>query len=355
MGIYQRENIWWYKFKKDGKPYYESSESTAPGEAERLLRIAQGDVARGKTPMVIFNQVTFDELAEDFLADFKIQKRQEESLANASINRELSALKRMFSLAAEADPPKIDRVPKIPMLTEDNVRKGFFEPNEYQALYKELPDYLKPVLAFAYFSGWRVSEILSLKWDRVGLEQRKAWIPPGETKNKESREIYLDEDLLGKLKVLRVKRNPLCPYVFQRDGERIKRFTKAWETACREAGLWVFDEKKDRMAPTKIFHDLRRTAVKENVRAGVPTGVAMKISGHKTMSVFERYNITDDKDLRQAAEKSHLFIQTQGGRGDNRGDNQGISGEISPSIYRDKELNSLNKAPVAQVDRARDS
>ena len=70
MGIYQRGTFWWYKFKKDGRPYYKSSESTDPEEAQRLLRIAQGDVARGKTPMVIFNQVTLDDLAEDFLADW---------------------------------------------------------------------------------------------------------------------------------------------------------------------------------------------------------------------------------------------------------------------------------------------
>jgi len=70
MGIYQRGNIWWYKFKKEGRPYYKSSESTDPEEAQGLLRIAQGDVARGKTPVVIFNQVTLDDLAEDFLADW---------------------------------------------------------------------------------------------------------------------------------------------------------------------------------------------------------------------------------------------------------------------------------------------
>ena len=70
MGIYQRGNIWWHKFKKEGRPYYKSSESTDPEEAQGLLRIAQGDVARGKTPVVIFNQVTLDDLAEDFLADW---------------------------------------------------------------------------------------------------------------------------------------------------------------------------------------------------------------------------------------------------------------------------------------------
>ncbi len=404
MGIYQRGNILWYKFKKEGRPYYKSSESTDPAEAERLLRIAQGDVARGKTPIVIFNQVTLDELAQDFLSDFKIQKqksldhaeryvrelkeffgnakvtgitttkireyiqkRQGADLANASINRELSALKRMFSLAAEADPPKIDRVPKIPMLEENNVRKGFFEYNEYEALYEALPDYLKPVLSFGYFSGWRVMEILSLKWNQVDLEQGKACLLSGETKNKESREIYLDSALLGKLKVLSAKRNLLCPFVFQRDGERIKRFTRAWETALRSCGFvpvlkcrscggtmdFPKKRKKGLQCPScgstklrregRIFHDLRRTAAREDVRAGIPEGVAMKKGGWKTRLVFERYNITDEKDLKQAAEMRRFRVQAlqEGGRGDN-------PGFIPSKTHQeniDNDLNSLEKCP----------
>ena len=109
--------------------------------------------------------------------------------------------------------------------------------NEYIALLEALPDYLKPVLALGTFSGWRVMEILNLKCHRLELEQGKAWIAPGETKNKEGREIYLDADLLGKLNVLRAKRNPLCPYFFQRDAQKINRFTKAWETLLRACGL----------------------------------------------------------------------------------------------------------------------
>jgi len=401
MAIYKRGNIWWYKFSKDGRPYYKSSESTDRIEAERLLKIAQGDVAKGKTPMVVFNQVVLDDLADDFLADFKINKqktldhaeryvrelknyfgnirvtrittakirqyilkRQDEGLANGSINRELSALKRMFSLGAQADPPKIDRIPKIPMLTENNVRKGFFEYDEYLALHQTLPDYLKPVLAFGYFSGWRISEILNLKWPQVDLEQGKAWIPPGETKNKEGREIYLGPELQDRLRVLKAKRNPPCPYVFQREGQKIKRFSKAWKTACIHAGLSeplmdaegnIVKTKRGKIieAPTKIFHDLRRTAVRENVRAGIPAGVAMKISGHKTMSVFERYNITDEKDLKRAADMRRLRIQIQGG--DNRGDNWGNSGVGSQPTYQPNHSESLDNAPVAQVDRARDS
>ncbi len=80
-------------------------------------------------------------------------QRMSAGLSNASINRELAALKRMFRLAAQCTPPKVGQIPFIPMLKESNTRKGFFEHNEFMALRTALPFYVKPVVTFAYYTG----------------------------------------------------------------------------------------------------------------------------------------------------------------------------------------------------------
>lgn len=177
--------------------------------AKKLLARREGEVAQGKVPRILFDRVTFDELANEFLRDYKInqkkslvkaersvrrlatafedmsashittpkinsyiQGRLDDGAANATINRELAALKRMFNLGVQQTPPLVDRVPHIKMLEENNVRTGFFEHEQFLALRDNLPDYLKGVATFEYKSGWRVSEITGLKWSNVDLEKK---------------------------------------------------------------------------------------------------------------------------------------------------------------------------------------
>jgi integrase len=236
-----------------------------------------------------------------------IAARKAEGRKNATINRELALLRRAFNLGAEHDPPKVRTVPRIRMLEENNVRQGFFEHAEYMALLKALPGELRPVLTFAYYTGCRKGEILSLRWSQVDLLEQVVRLEAGTTKNDEPRLIPLAPDLLAVLKMQSTERNeryPNCPWVFFRDGERILDFRGSWEEACKTAKLWDADAKK----PTKLFHDLRRTGVRNLVRAGVPEAVAMRISGHKTRSVFDRYNIVSQSDLKRAAEQLGRYI-----------------------------------------------
>jgi len=336
MGLFKRRRVWWMDVFYNGRRYRRSTHSSNRKLAQAAYDQVQREILRDEMPGIIFDDVTVDELAEDFLRDYRVKARRslekaernvgylkaafggmqarqittemvnhyidqklDKGLAPATINRQLAALKHMFHLALRCTPPKVYRVPYIPMLKEDNIREGFFEHVEYLRLRDVLPGYLKPVITFAYHTGWRKSEILNLVWDRVDLNLGTVRLGSGETKNDEPRMIYLDDELMKDMLTLYMSRGQ-CPYVFHHDGERILKFEKAWNAACRRAGL-----------VGKLFHDLRRTAVRNMVRAGVPERVGMRVSGHKTRNVFERYNIVNGQDLKEAARKHLNFINSQ--------------------------------------------
>ncbi len=254
--------------------------------------------------MKIFERVSVPQITTPRINKF-IEYRLDEGASNATVNRELAALKRMLNLGAQQTPPIVDKVPHISMLEENNVRKGFFEHDEFLALKSCLPEYLKGFVTFGYKSGWRVSEITGLKWSNVDLEKRVVCLEIGTTKNKEGRTIYLDDELMGIFNAqrqLQKGEKKIIPNVFpNRPGTGpIKDFRKAWKTACEDAGV-----------PGRIFHDLRRTAVRNMVRSGIPERVAMMISGHKTRAVFERYNIVSEDDLMVAARKQEDYLKNQ--------------------------------------------
>jgi hypothetical protein len=87
-------------------------------------------------------------------------------------------------------------------------------------------------------------------------------------------------------------------------GQPIKDFYGAWREACKRAGLW--DESTNRSA--RLLHDARRTGARNLVRAGVPERVVMEIGGWKTRSVFDRYNIVDERDIKDAARKLGVYL-----------------------------------------------
>jgi integrase len=249
-------------------------------------------------------------ITTDQIKDYKTE-RVKAGMANATINRELAALKRIFRLALSSTPPKVTLIPKIEMLEEKNIRRGFFEHAEYLAVRNELQDYLKPVVECGYVYGGRKEEILSIEWPMVDMINGK--INLGESKNGDPRIWYLTPELYKTLLEYKMRRDSGYPdpisgkpishkKVFVRpDGKPIINFREGWEAACRRAGL-----------EGRLFHDLRRTAVRNMELAGVKRKVAMLISGHRTESIYNRYRIVNEADLSAATTSLDKYFKSLG-------------------------------------------
>lgn len=227
-------------------------------------------------------------------------------LQPASINRELSLLRRAYQLGYERKPQMVDKIPVFRKLAEHNTRKGFVSPEQYHSLLDELPAHLRPITCIAFHVANRKGELLHLEWSDVDLDGNPPvftlW--PGETKNMEGRTLpILDGEMLETLRALKAEHGRKWPnetHVFlNADGKQLQyhMMRKDWYDACNRAGL-----------PSLLFHDLRRSAVRNLRRAGVTQKVAREFSGHKTDSVFNRYNISDFEDLKDAAKKLGRFL-----------------------------------------------
>ena len=258
--------------------------------------------------------------------DAYIEERLETDKADATINRETQLLGQALRLALQRH--RITSIPSIRHLPEDNARQGFFERPEFEALVTALPDYLRDFTRFAYLTGWRKGEIISVRWADVDRDSGAIRLRPENSKNGKGRTVILEGDLATLIErrwqARLVSRNGeahITDILFHRDGEPVGDFRKAWTTACFEAGLVevVLDENdqpvlddhgKVKKRHSKLFHDLRRTAVRNMTRAGVRESVAMAITGHRTRSMFDRYNIVSEDDLRIAAQKMILYVDT---------------------------------------------
>lgn len=329
--------FWYIRYARNGKRYQESTKSTAKGYAKKLLVLREGQIQEGKFPGLLAQKTKIEQLMGLYLKDRERNhsrcmsdvrrfvrlvdesfggmlavnlttqnlleyrdKRTNEGVQDSTINRELTALRRGFNLGMKHDPPLVARIPNFPLVQENNVRSGFFELDEFQALRGVLPDHYKVIVSIAYYTGMRSGEVMNLKWKQVNWTHKTLTLDPGTTKNKQGRTIPLLPELISILeKWLRLTKDqfPECEWICHKKGQRVKTYRRAWGKACLQVGL-----------EGRLFHDLRRSAVRNLVRAGVPTAVAKAISGHKTDSVFQRYNIVSETDLKLATERLDKYI-----------------------------------------------
>lgn len=362
-GLKLRGNVWWIRYCRNGKRYEESAATSSEKTARTLLQEREGDAAHGLPVSSKIGQLRFDEAAKDAIRDFKASgksslpvfdrritlhltpyfggrrmaeigtadiraftvARQEATyvirkarvletetgavdvpevrkrVSNAEINRELATLRRIFTIAVQNG--KLLHRPYVPMLKESAPRAGFFEADQMAAVLAHLPERRRGAITFAYVTGWRLaSEVLPLEWRQVDFAAGEVRLDPGTTKNGEGRVFPMTPALKALLEAEKARTDEdnrrlgkIVPWVFHRKcGKQLHGCTKAFQIACVAAGC-----------PGRIPHDLRRTAVRNLVRAGVAERVAMQMTGHKTRSVFERYNIVSEGDLREAAAKLH--------------------------------------------------
>jgi integrase len=223
-------------------------------------------------------------------------QRRREGAAAGTINRETAALRRMCRLAVE-----VGQLPTLPVfpesLPENPPRQGFFEHRDYVRVRSHLPSGYQDVLDFAYYSGWRRREITELTWDEVDLAGDVIRLDPARSKTRRGRVLPISPPLRSVLERRAANRTAEADHVFSTDGVPVRAWKSAWPEACRLAGV-----------PGRRLHDCRRTAARNLIRAGVPERVAMVLLGHSTRSIFDRYNIVNERDLAEAGHRLQQYL-----------------------------------------------
>jgi integrase len=240
-----------------------------------------------------------------------IDSRRAGEVKDSTINRELSLLRKAFKLAAGPNHQMIAAAPPLPTLDEgDNVRTGFLTPNEYDRVLAALPEYLRPLLCVAYNTGLRRGTLLSIRLDQVDLAAGLIWISRTQVKNRQGQTVPIMAGAMRGYCEMAVSANKR--YLFERDGRQIRDFRAAWSAACTAAEL-----------PNLLFHDLRRTSARDWVAAGASESATMAITGHKTRSMFDRYNIIQSATVLRAAALKTAFdeqsLKTRKKLGEERG------------------------------------
>jgi len=330
-------------YDSNGKQITESTKSPSRSVAEAQLRKRLQEVSTG-VPVEVSRKLKYEHIRASLIADYKdrkvrmleddggkpyvwgfehldpffggklvrnittdtlrgfVKKRREAKAAPATINRNLALLRKMMNLARKEG--KIQVVPFFPMQKEDNVRQGFVERDKFADIFSRVPDGLKPLLLFLYYTGCRIGAAEQITWEMVNPNATEITIPGNITKNKEPIVLPLPAELTTMLKK-----------EFRRDSSPVfstLNLRREWGKAIKAAGV-----------PDLILHDLRRSGIRNLINAGVPETVAMKISGHKTASVFRRYAIVSTQDIRNAmlaVEKNNgrmMEVGVKGGKGRN--------------------------------------
>lgn len=331
--VFRRGGVWWIQYSFRGEQHRESSTSMLRAKAVSLLKRRLAEMGRGQLVGPQAERLTFGDLMRMVVEDYAINSRKSQpptgqlsayfpdhtralditadvvkryirnrlaaGAAPATVKNEIGVLGRAFTLAYRSG--HMPHRPYLPSPRVSNARTGFFTDGEVRTLLAHLPEYMRPFVEAAFITGWRRGELRALRWTQVDWESGTIRLERGTTKSGEPRSFpFAAHPRLAE--ILREQRestsaferehDAVCAWVFHRKGHQIAWHYQAWRTACEKAGI-----------PGRLLHDLRRSAVRNLVRAGASEQVAMSITGHKTRSVFDRYHIVSSQDQVEAVKK----------------------------------------------------
>jgi integrase len=243
-----------------------------------------------------FGQKRASQIGTKLLKEYR-RKRDASGDAEATINKELTWLRRAFKLGLRNEPTLVLNVPYFPITDPDNVREGIVAHQKYREIRNSLPAYARLSFVIAYHTGARKGEIRKIRREMIDWTTSRIELRKRTTKNKNARYLPIYGDMGPEIEMAVAAADPACPFLIQHEGQPVFDFEKSWKTACKAAGI-----------PYALYHDLRRTALTNMIEAGFSEKEAMEISGHKTRAVFDRYHIVSSRRLKELGRKMETHL-----------------------------------------------
>jgi integrase len=331
-------NLYIRYYTANGRQVQEAVGSDDRKAAEDLLTLRRGESMQGMRPAQDIKKVRFEDVRDSYVAEhpldpsnktkigylneffagtrivdltpdtirkFIAEKREKDLLSDPTIRRILVMFRSMLNQARKEGKIRHTDVPHFPMPADSKPRKGFIQPDQFAKLHDALPENLRPLIKFCYYTGCRIGAAKKITWDMVSKDCTEIELSGDITKNGEP----LTLPLVGPLaeiatmlkKMFRDQSKPVFSHYALRTG---------WCSTCHSLGLGVYDEESRKYSGLTI-HDLRRSAARNLIRAGVDRGTAMSITGHLTEHVFERYNIKTTDDRKAALLKVGDYAKQQ--------------------------------------------
>jgi integrase len=349
-GVTRRTKTWYLQFYVNGKRFRESSRTEDKREAQKKLTARLAAIGTGRTVGEV-KGVRYEAVRDAWLAyprknrklktaytksdgtktasgllhldrffagwkiadlneaaiDRFIQSRRDAGAKDATIRRNLTILRAMLNYAHEDRRFALANVPsfKHRMPNDSEPRKGFVDATDFAKIVGQLPKNCRPLAIFQFRTGCRTGAALKITWDNVSRDCDEIELPAEITKTGEPLTLPLVGDGLKDVaEYLRKQtRKPgRCIFEIGEDGAKSggrEAYRYHWNKACDRLGFGRYQSKTRRYTGLRP-HDLRRSAIKNLIRAGVPRNVAMNISGHKTESVFNRYHIVETSEISEA-------------------------------------------------------